>query len=108
MKNSVQAGGTLTVVSPGTVASGDGVLIQNTFGIAAYDAVLNDSLEIVVEGVFTLPKAPGAILQGANVYWDNTNKNVTTTAAGNVLIGIATVDAANADTDVNVRLNGSF
>ncbi len=108
MKNFIQAGDTVTVVSPGVVSGGDGVLIQNTFGIAAYDTHPGDSLELVVEGVFTLPKAAGAISQGTRVYWDNAAKKVTTVAAGNTLVGVATADSLATDLIANVRLNGSF
>lgn len=108
MKNFIQCGDTITVVSPGVVASGAGVLIGVMFGVACYDAILNDSLELKVEGVFELPKAAGAIGQGAKVYWDDTAKNVTTTALGNTLIGVATVAALNGDTSAYIRLNGSF
>ncbi len=107
MKNFIQAGDTITVVSPGVVRSGDGVLIQNTFGIAAYDANLGDSLELVVEGVFTLPKAAGAISQGTKVFWDDVAKNVNP-VAGNLIIGVVTADVFAVDFTANVRLNGSF
>ena len=107
MKNFIQAGDTITVVSPGVVRSGDGVLIQNTFGIAAYDANLGDSLELVVEGVFTLPKAAGPILQGTKVFWDDVAKNVNP-VVGNLIIGVVTADVFAVDFTANVRLNGSF
>lgn len=107
MKNFVQKGDTLTVVSPGVVVSGDGVLIQNTFGVAAYDAILGDSLELVVEGVFTLPKAAGAIAQGTRVFWDDLAKNVNP-VAGTLVVGVVTADSPAVDLTANVRLNGSF
>lgn len=109
MQNFVQEGNTITVAAPAVVKSGDGVLVQNTFGIAAFDANAADPLELVLEGVFVLPKAPaGIILQGMQVFWDDIAKNVTTVIAGNTLIGVATVDSPAVDFTVNVRLNGSF
>lgn len=66
MQNFVQEGNTITVTSPGIIKSGDGVLVKSTFGIAAFDANLGDPLELVLEGVFVLPKAAvGLIPLGA-------------------------------------------
>ena len=47
------------------------------------------------------------ITQGAKLYWDNTNKNLTTTLTANTLIGAAVSAAAIGDSTVIVRLNGS-
>ena len=108
MKNFIQKGDTLTLTAPtGGVASGDGVLVGSLFGIAAGDAAENDNVEVQTTGVFDLPKATGAVTQGAKIYWDNTNKNVTTTATGNTLIGAATVAAVSGDATVQVKLNGT-
>ncbi|OGP10450.1 MAG: hypothetical protein A2048_01415 [Deltaproteobacteria bacterium GWA2_45_12] len=107
MQNFVQEGNTITVASPAIVKSGDGVLVQNTFGIAAFDANLGDPLEIVLEGVFILPKAAAMIPQGVKVFWDDVAKNVNP-VAGNLEIGIATADSPAVEFTVNVRLNGSF
>ena len=108
MKNFIQPGNTITVVSPAIISSGDGVLIQNLFGVAAYDAIKKDPLELLLEGVFFLPKAGIPIAQGARVYWDNNLAHVTTVAQGNTLIGVATADTLLAETSVEVRLNGAF
>jgi predicted RecA/RadA family phage recombinase len=63
---------------------------------------------VAVNGVFDITKeAPLVIAVGARVFWDNTNKRVTTTATGNVAIGHAVVAAASADTTARVRLSGS-
>ena len=107
MQNFVQEGKTITVTSPGIVKSGDGVLVQNTFGIAAFDANLGDPLELVLEGVFTLPKNPGMIAQGTRVFWDDIAKNVNP-MAGTLVIGVVTADSPAVDFTANVRLNGSF
>ena len=58
--------------------------------------------------VFELPKATGALTQGAQAYWHSTSKNVTGTATGNTLIGVVTQAAGENDTTAVVRLNGSF
>ena len=106
MKNYVQPGDTVTVVAPVAVSSGDGLLMGALFGVATGAAAINENVEMLTEGVVDLPKAAVSITQGAKVYWDNTAKNVTTTAAGNTLIGCAIVAAAVGDATTRVRLNG--
>ncbi|MCZ8149634.1 MAG: DUF2190 family protein, partial [Roseomonas sp.] len=41
----------------------------------------------------------------ARVFWDNTNRRITTTATGNFQVGIASLAALAADTTVRVWLN---
>jgi predicted RecA/RadA family phage recombinase len=108
-KNFIQPGEVVTVAAPtGGVASGAGVLTGSLFGVTAYGAVEGADVEVATCGVWDLPKAasvtPGV---GAKVYWDNTNKNVTTTASGNSLIGVATKAALAGDATVRVRLDGT-
>lgn len=104
MKNFVQEGKTMTITAGATIASGAGVLVGSVFGVAVSSAVSGDKLPLALEGVYNLPKATGAISQGAKVYWDDTNKNVTTTASGNTLIGYAWDAQLSGDTTVNVLL----
>jgi predicted RecA/RadA family phage recombinase len=107
MKNHVQPGRTVTLPAPaGGVTSGDGVLVGSIFGIASTTALAGEMVAITVTDVWTLPKATGAITVGAKLYWDATNKVVTTTASGNSLIGAATSAALSGDATVPVRLNG--
>ncbi|MBF0117165.1 MAG: DUF2190 family protein [Magnetococcales bacterium] len=106
MKNYVQPGDTITVIAPVAVNSGDGLLVGALFGVALATAAINTNVEVLTEGVVDLPKAAVAVTQGAKVYWDNTAKNVTTTATNNTLIGCAIPAAAVGDAIVRVRLNG--
>jgi predicted RecA/RadA family phage recombinase len=115
MQNYVHKGETLTVVAPYAVKSGGGVKVGNLFGVAAYDAALNASLEIAAMGVFDLAKDTSTFTSGDAVYWDDTNKVATSTSAGNLVIGTAELAQANGvaapggasgDATVRVRLNG--
>lgn len=107
MKNHVQPGNTLTLPAPaGGITSGAGALIGSIFGIAAKDAAAGELVAFCVTEVWTLPKAAGAVTVGAKLYWDATNKVVTTTASGNTLIGAATEAALAGDAVATVRLNG--
>jgi predicted RecA/RadA family phage recombinase len=108
MKNFIQPGDAITVAAPtGGVTSGDGVLVDALFGIAAFTAAAGADVELQTRGVFDLPKAAGALTVGKKVYWDATAKNVTATASGNTLIGVVTKAAASGDALARVRLNGT-
>ena len=45
-----------------------------------------------------------AMAAGTRVFWDNTNRRLTTTATGNFQVGVVTVAALAADTTVRVML----
>jgi len=109
MKNFVQQGENLTLPAPYAVNSGDGALIGSIFGVASTKAAIGEDTSFVREGVFTLPK-PGAQAWavGVKVYWDNAAKNVTTTSAGNTLIGAAAGAVGNGagETSGKVLLTG--
>ena len=106
-KNFIQPGNTIALTAPYAVVSGDGLLVGSIFGVATGDAANGVELEAMVTGVFDLAKAGDAVTQGAKLYWDNTNKNLTTTLTANTLIGAAVSAAAIGDATVIVRLNGS-
>jgi predicted RecA/RadA family phage recombinase len=109
MKNKVQEGDILTLAAPYAVASGAGALIGAIFGVAQTTIANGATGAFHTEGVFTLAKTSAqAWTVGARVYWDDTNKVVTTTASGNTLIGVAMAAAVNPSSTGVVRLNGSF
>lgn len=108
MKNYVQPGNVVTLTSPaGGVRSGDGILVGSLFGVAAYDAAAGEEVEVSLVGVYELPKAAGAIGEGAKAYWDGAAKAVTGTASGNKLIGAVIRAAGSADASTRVRLDGT-
>ena len=68
-----QPGDVLTLVSPsGGVLSGAPFVIGSIFAIAQTDAVEDAPVAAAVTGVWELPKATGALLAGAPVWWDDT------------------------------------
>lgn len=108
MNNYVQKGDTVTHTVAGTaVTSGQSLLIGSLFGVCATAAAVGEQVEVCVAGVFTLAKksadTPTAF---AKAYWDDTNKEVTTTASGNSLVGVFTEAVASGVTTAAVRLNG--
>ncbi|PIQ84655.1 MAG: hypothetical protein COV75_01060 [Candidatus Omnitrophica bacterium CG11_big_fil_rev_8_21_14_0_20_63_9] len=104
--NYVQEGKALNYTPSGAdVASGDLVIIGTIAGVAKTDIADGETGAVHICGVFSLPKASGAVTQGAKLYWSSTNSNVTTTASGNTLIGVAAAAAASGDASIPVLLN---
>lgn len=87
------------------VASGDFILIGALGAIAKTNIADGKTGAVHVCGVFSVPKASGAVTQGAKLYWNSTNSNLTTTASGNTFVGIAAEAAASGDASVKILLN---
>ena len=107
MRNYIQPGDSLALAVPYApgVSSGEGMLVGALFGVAAVDGAQNAVIECQTKGVFDLAKEPAlAITAGARVFWDNTNRRITTSATGNFAVGIATQAALAADATVRVVL----
>ena len=81
------------------------VVYGTKIGVVGCDIAPGESGALHVEGVFSLPKASGAINAGAAVYWDATNNNITSTESGNTAAGFAAQAAAAGDTAVLVKIN---
>ena len=107
MDNTVQNGGTVTLTAPYTVTAGSGALVVGIFGVAVNDTTISTEGEFVTHGVFDLVAlGTDTIDQGQVVYWDNTNKRVTETAADNYRIGVALAAKGSGPTTCRVRLDG--
>jgi len=108
MKNFNMEGDTLPFVAPaGGVVSGNAYLIGTAFVVAVRDALAGAKFDGRRVGGFILPKAAGAVTDGAAVYWDNTAKNITATASGNTKVGFAYDGGALAgDATIKVMLPG--
>ena len=107
MRNKVQKGRVITVSAPYAVTGGQGVLVGALFGIAAHDAANGAPVEIDREGVFDVTAVTADTgAQGAKMYWDNTNRRLTTTATNNTLVGALTAAKGGADTTARVCLDG--
>ena len=107
-KNYVQEGDVIDYVnaSGSTITSGTAVLIGVRLGVALADIANGATGSVQVEGVFTVPKlGTDVVAAGALLYWDNTNKRLTTTASGNTLSGFAVAAAGSGVTAVNIKIN---
>lgn len=109
MKNFIQPGANLTVAAPYALASGDGALVGLIFGIACFTAANAAEVELATEGVYDITAlGTDTAAIGAAAYWDNTNKRITTTSAGNTKVGVFTKAKANGDATARIRLNAVF
>ena len=107
--NYIQEGGAITVTAPsGGTTSGLGVKIGSLFGVAATTQLINEDVVLLTEGVFELVKVGSqAWSVGDPIYWNDTSKYCTTTASGNLDIGVCVeaVGSGSGDTLGKVRLN---
>lgn len=109
MQNYVQPADRIEVAAPYALSSGGGALVGSIFGIAVTDAANGADVVLQTTGVVTHAKtAAQAWTVGALIYWDNTNKVMTTASSGNKLVGVAVAAAANPSATGTVRLNGAF
>lgn len=108
MKNFVKPGEMIEHTLAGTACvSGDGRLIGDLFGVATKDGAIGEAVNFALEGVYNLPKVTADVIAiGVKLYWDDTAKKITTTAASNKIVGSAHSVAGNGVTTVDVRLNG--
>lgn len=105
MASYVQDGCLLDYTPSAAVAAGEVVVLNDLVTVAPRPIAANALGVVARDGSHSLPKATGAIGQGAIVYWDATAGNVTTTSSGNKRAGKAAAAAASADTSVQVIIN---
>jgi len=109
MKNFVHPGEYVPVAAPYDVASGAGALVGSIFGVATVGVLSGATVELALTGVFDLKKTSAqAWTVGARIYWDDTNKECTTTASTHKLIGVAVAVADNPSATGRVRLSSAF
>lgn len=108
MKNFAQAGIVIALAAPYALTSGDGLLVGSIFGVATNSAANGASVETYVGPcvVALTCLSTDAATVGTKMYWDNVNKRLTISAAGNSLVGVLTVAKLAAETTATVRLNG--
>jgi predicted RecA/RadA family phage recombinase len=105
MKNYVQEGKTVTVTAPAAVTSGQYVVVGALRGVAAYDAAQGEPVEVVSEGVFTLPKvAADNIAAGDLLYWTGTACTKAAGTGSKPLVGMAVKAAGSGVATVAVKL----
>ncbi|MGH1371139.1 MAG: DUF2190 family protein [Cellvibrionaceae bacterium] len=107
MNNYIQPGKAVSFTAPADVASGSIVSVGSLVGVACSSVLSGEEGEMVVEGVFELPKNPANTPdQFDKAYWDSGSSVVTTTATDNALIGVFMKADATGKPSCEVRLNG--
>ncbi len=103
----VQEGNTLDYRNLGSekIEAGDIVSLTTRVGVAGTDMEAGALGSVAVTGVFSMPKATGAVALGALVYYNDTEGKITTTNT-DVPAGFAIAAAASGDTTVLVKLLG--
>jgi predicted RecA/RadA family phage recombinase len=108
MQNYIQEGEIVAVTAPYALSAEDGCLVGSLFGVAVNDALINTTVQIQTEGVFTLAKTSAlAISPGDVMYWDDVAKELNKTSSG-VPVAIAVETANNPSATVVCRLNGGY
>lgn len=98
MNTLLNQGKSIEIVAGGTIASGTPVKTGSLVGIASNSYVSGDTAVIWLTGTHLVPKATGAAwAQGAQLYWDATASNFTTTSTSNQFAGYAAIAALSAD-----------
>lgn len=103
-QNYIQPGDVIEITAGAAITSGDMVKTGVLVGVALGDAASGETVRVQLKGVFSLPKATGAISAGAAVYHVAADNNLSTTASGNTFVGHAVKAALSGDATVEVRL----
>ena len=106
MQNKIQGTHLMSYAPSSTpVKGGDLVKLGDSFyGVAVKDLAVNETGIVDTDGVFELPKATGAVTQGAPLYIGSDGK-VTATATDKAYCGRAFAAAGSSDTTAKVLLN---
>lgn len=106
MKNFIADGNHMEHTPTAAIISGAMVLAGTKVGVALADIPVNTPGVLRVTGVFNYTKnTADVVAQGAALYWDNTNKRLTTTASGNTYAGYAFAAANGTATTVDIKIN---
>lgn len=111
MNNYVQPGTVVTLTAPvGDVVAGTAVKIGSLVVVPTASADAGDPFEGLVEGVVLHAKVSAqAWTEGVKIYFDHDASPepvMTTTSAGNTLVGVAAKAASNPSATGYVRLDG--
>lgn len=108
MTTFIHDGGAIDYTPTVDVAAGAVVVQGDLVGVAKLDIPANALGALAVVGVFDFPKATGVgtgLAVGVPAYWNATTQQVTSTSAGNKLLGKVIRAAGDDDAVVRVRLS---
>jgi len=106
MKNFVKPGNILEFIATADVESGEAVLVgANLFGYSANKTLTGEKGSLVVEGEVDVPKlAADNMAVGASVNFNSATGEVQLATSTKDGVGLVTVAAAAATTDVRIKL----
>lgn len=106
MKNFVKRGNVIDYpnATGNDINSGDLVFVGSLVGVAQTDIAAGTTGAVLLEGVFNIAKAAGAITIGAKLYWITSSSNLTTTSTANTFVGYAHIAALTGDATVALQL----
>lgn len=102
-----QRGEALDYVNAGTekIEANTVIVLGSRIGVAGMEISPGELGTLHVTGVYSMPKDSGEISAGADVYYSETDGEITTTSDGNVKAGFACEAASASDTTVLVKIN---
>lgn len=102
-------GNPVSIVAPGAMTSGVPYLLNSSLVVVPQTTAASGALvAVMTRGLFSLVKKSGDTpAVGAKLYWDDTNKYITTTSTSNTFVGLCTTAALSADPTVEVLLHGN-
>jgi predicted RecA/RadA family phage recombinase len=105
MQNYISKGDTLTLVAPSAVNSGDGIIINGLFVVAAADIASGEKGAFIAEGVVELAKDTAtAFALGEAVEWETAGSKLVAAAAGNLDAGYCVEAVGAAATTAKIKL----
>lgn len=105
MKNQIQEGTVLDLAAPYARLSGEMCKVGTQIAVCETDLNSGEVGAMKVAGLFEIVKLTADVVTpGAKLYWDDTNKRLTTTASTNQLAGKATADASGTAPKVKILL----
>ena len=105
MKNFVSEGTLVDMKVGYAVTGGVAYTVNDIVVVATRSAAANETGTFLTMGVLRMPKlSSDNMLPGMAVYWDNNNKRLTLSAAGNKKFGFTVEPAPSGDIDVRAYL----
>jgi len=103
----IQKGDVVDFTLDSDVSVGDVVAKNDLVGVATVSGLTGETIGLAISGVWEIKaKNADAVEFGKKLYFDSTNRELTTTADSNTKAGIAvSKKAANTDGAVLVKLN---
>lgn len=102
------AGGTLSFTAAANLNAGDGLLVQDSFGVVVATVTTGQPAQLYLLGTYVLPKVSAdSWSPGQKLYWSSSLAKLTTTSSGNRVAGVAAAAAIVSSTTASVTLSGA-